>query len=656
MTEPILTTIPKEVTHPESAELQPKPEVLAAMEQLALNRPTDPDSHTATVRKLQQSTDAKRSELVGHILNALGMRNMTIREVSGKWHTAVIDIPEVTNEVAILADMVNYVAQTDSHGVHGFIDTAARYFENDLIFTLRDTITEQIRVEADSTQQPHLQKVLDIIEKIQNKETGLTGILQAHFLKKCIYKDDELVSVEDFVKNLTEILTRRGQRLTELKAQKDQFQPVYGYASHFVNKVLPDYRITSTEKMLKQTLDDELLSHLMVLEHIHDNPGATIDDALADSTICQRLEQLNALAAEQTVVWGCELESKMELDDTSIESLVKSFRFGYASIKERRHGLQNLLHLGIPVDEDGLGEICIPRSLGYQAQLEAWRIVTKLGLSPKEAAVHISVSGIEQPVQYIDDLLLISLAFTADDHFGMISATDADSIQLGFPESSQKPIVRERGLNGYGPKGLPVLIEGNRIEFRGIVNSELFSYEDAEKALPVFSKVIEALAAYSRGEESNWPKLKQLLLSHLAQDAFPQIDQIKAMFYNPLEAYLHALKMYSISKLPASLIGEDKQKVEKARQAALADPTFIDYLSGFYTGDELSELMADTNRLQTEIEYYYQENKQFSVQIGDKQQLVFTKTWESMRGNIALRALRDPEFRIATQSILTVAK
>jgi hypothetical protein len=270
-------------------------------------------------------------------------------------------------------------------------------------------------------------------------------------------------------------------------------------------------------------------------------------------------------------------------------------------------------------------------------------------------------------------MLLINLAFTATDIFGAAEVTD-ENCKIGFAANSQKSLIQddERKVSP-GPKGLPIRILNNRVEFRGLVMSETISTTNLRVGLLQFHEIMEEFAAFTRGEESNWPALREELIAVLSTTALGEPDMSLQGHIPPeyisgqisrgkldvmdllepksrLQQYLSGLSAYALYRNVQMRIGRewDKKKTEAFQNcldAALQDNSFIEFAVHYF-----GVVPTKSDELMKVVRKYYDENHRFEYE-GEK---YYTKTWESMRGRIAITGNRDQTFRSRVTDILTV--
>jgi hypothetical protein len=245
-------------------------------------------------------------------------------------------------------------------------------------------------------------------------------------------------------------------------------------------------------------------------------------------------------------------------------------------------------------------------------------------------------------------LLLICLAFSATDLFGSVSVDEEDDedTELGFPEYARKSLLVDGVYERIAPYGLPILINGQRVEFRGLALNHL-NLEQLTKALPILAKVFNSLAEYSKTQTGDWQDIRAKLMGIMAEAAFPSVHSDT---HNPLVAYLFMMQEYAAFSLiegkNAATDDEYVQLKERLLRLALQDPTFMNsiaHLGYMPQGDELLD----------RIRQYYAENDWYEDEDGDQVQV---KTWERMRWRVASRGVTDPAFRQAIMDILTGEK
>lgn len=478
------------------------------------------------------------------------------------------------------------------------------------------------------------------------------------------------------------LVMEREIELTEKIIENNKFLEEYNGLRSLANELVDLVpKIEPVSKEVKEELDDELLLNLIILDVVNsrkiDTSQFDINILKSDPEVTERFNSIKEKDAGSNLFYGFEIEILEKFDKTSFESMKHSLIQKYEERKHSRQILTALMQLGIPIDQDALGEISMPKSRGYHAQLEAIRIFERLGVIPKGGlSIHINVSGFDNPQAEISELLTACIIMSATDLFGTISEADLDhEISIGFAECAQKGLIRDQQKedSNIGVKGLPVMIKGERIEFRGIITGEA-SIDHLENGMNSFDLMLEGI----RSKSKKWQKLKSKTMKSISRHAFSQTPNSLTEIFGKswfediknnlsrvvsleeymsgeensfanielnkqstvLENYLNALSifgeyLYNIESKGQEYLSNNEFK-NKAIAAALSDASFIEFALQINNGQEPRnhvEILLFMKRYYYENDHYQFRGEQYQV-----------KTWERMRGRVSQAVLKYPTF------------
>ncbi len=646
--------------------------VVNCIDLIAANRSESDDDLLATQEKLQYSLRAKENTLRQDLIEVSG-KGVHLSELDN-WLGDALRLSEIEEKESLLGVILGDLREISISNDDDTLKSSGVILKviNSYSHSVEDDVMSGSEIMStnlgeDKSLQTIAERFLDNVDesKILFKRNWIEEVFQDITSDTSI---EELISIlEDYIRGLE-------KEKQPLELSQSIGGPIINLASRLTRHIKEEYGLQPTRKKQAEFLDSDddresdLLTNLLRLRALvrkSQLTNSTYTDMPADLDydIKSKLDGLRLADASSTLDWGLEIELVDRLDHTDINRLRESIDSYYLDNQDKRRALQALMDLGVPVDEDAGGEISLPRSRGFHRQLEAWKILSDLGVLTDEVNIQINVSGLESTDKYVEDLLLVSLAFASTNDLGSLNFDSDTDVIRGAPAHSRKVLFKavDKKKNKFDftpPLGLPILIQGERIEFRGLPNSYI-TVDQAGEGFRFFGGVLESLAAYSRGEESNWPTVKQNLYTVLSPVAMDISDSVYVHLpsnfevHNPLESYLKALVCFAKYKRDENDSNKSNQERLETKQELLnvarRDLYFLNY---FLKRDATMSFLDDDDLLMRKIDRFYAEN---SLIHGFRSTTTLVQNFGIINGRLSVEGASSSKFRDEVHEILSNA-